>query len=187
MSRLLRHPFKAAVNCLDNRKWQPLLELTGGIQAGVQIYDFAGRRYSSFFYSAYSSRGSEHLQSCTFGCSLCSYFNLLKSRNLGLFCSRNLGLSCIALASGLLRGTDGQVLEKNPAHPWNSQLLPHTHLSACTQLLPLLSFTAWGLCRVRPCTSGHWHKGRNCPAQEQLWMRAPIPPCGTEPGLGCIF
>lgn len=71
----------------------------------MQIYDFAGRRPLN----AYSSRGSEHLQSHTFGCSSYSYFNLLKNRNLGLSCSRNLGLFCIALASGLLRGTDGQV------------------------------------------------------------------------------
>lgn len=139
MSRLLRHPFKAAVNCLDNRKWQLLLQLTGGIQAGVQIYDFAGRRPLN----AYSSRGSENPQSHTFGCSLYSYFNLFKSRTLGLFCSRNLGLFCIALASGLLRGTDGQVTvgeELGTSVEFTAP--PSTHLSARTPLLPMLSFTA---------------------------------------------
>lgn len=34
------------------------------------------------------------------------------------------------------------LLEKDLAHPWNSQLLPHIHLSACTPLLPVLSLTA---------------------------------------------
>lgn len=163
MSRSLRHPFKAAVNCLDNKKRQLLLQLTGGIQAGEQIYDFAGRRPLN----ASSSRGSEHLQSHTFGCSLYSYFNLLKSRNLGLCCGRNSSSFYIALASGLLRGTAGRVTVGEGPGTSMEFTAPCSYPPLClTLLLPGLSFPAQGLCRVRSCTSGHWHKRRTCPAQK---------------------
>lgn len=116
---------------------------------------------------------------------LCTHTSIYsKSRNLGLSCSRNLGLFCIALASGLLRGTDGQVtVGEGPSTPMEFTAPPSSsplclHPRAPSALLH---------CSLRPCTSGHWHKGRNCPAQKLLWMRTLIPPCGIEQGLGCIL
>lgn len=121
----------------------------------MQIYDFEGRR----LLNAYSSRGSEHLQSYTFGYSLYSYFNLLKSRNLGLF--------CIALASRLLRGTDGQVTVGEGPGTSVEFTAPPSYSPLCLHPLALSALLYCpGPVQCEALHSGHWHKGRSCPVQE---------------------